>query len=837
MFRFIVSSSLLAVLSFFVSHVHSADISVLTKENWKELAPHGKEVDAIYGDFVLRNDIITVVVSQAKPGRKANMTVRDVSGSILDLTHVKGSNDQLSCFYPLNRRFDFSKTAPKQSTLEIGGTSVSSLKFVSAKTDQETQATLEYQIADGQPYVSVTTTISNLSDTDKKSVMTQDSIRADKLFKYGLENKNFYWADDEWFRQGYGVLVEDVEMDLVGRGSTTIDYIVDGKKAVELGPGESTSVSRKVFPGRSQLNVQSIANRLQKVKQQPVALSVSDAAGPVGHAKVEISKDGKFYGNSRTSLAGKSWFGLPDGKYTIKVTALGRPVESISVDIKRGSKKQTKRELEVKLEQCGYVESIITGKDGKAIPCKVGFYGIDGTADPNFGPTSEAVAVGNLHYSHNGTFRQAIGPGKYEALISYGPEYDAVTKTIEVKRGETTSLTATINKTVDTTGWVSTEYHSHSSPSGDNVSDQFGRVLNLLCENLEFCPCTEHNRISSYMPHLRRLKVESLMATCSGMELTGSPLPVNHQNAFPLHRHVHEQDGGGPQTDTNPVVQIERLAMWDDASDKLVQGNHPNIRQIYGDRDLDKKADGGFRKMFGFMDVIEVHPPELIFETPEVAAKRGGRGNTIFQWMQLLNHGYRITGVVNTDAHYNFHGSGAVRNYVQSSTDDPAKIKVMEMVHESEHGHVIMTNGPFMQVNYTSGKATGTAGDEVKSRDGKGSLKIKIQCSNWLDVNRVQIFLNGRMAENLNFTRRTHADKFGNNVVKFESNIELELKEDTHVIVAAIGEDLQLGRVMGPTYGKRVPCVVSNPIFIDFNGDGFKPNQDDLGLPLLEETN
>ena len=284
------------------------------------------------------------------------------------------------------------------------------------------------------------------------------------------------------------------------------------------------------------------------------------------------------------------------------------------------------------------------------------------------------------------------------------------------------------------------------------------------------------------------------------------------------------------------MVQIERLAMWDDASDKLVQGNHPNIHQIYGDRDDDKKADGGFRKMFGFMDVIEVHPPELIFETPEVAAKRGRRGNTIFQWMQLLNHGYRITGVVNTDAHYNFHGSGAVRNYVQSSTDDPAKIKVMEMVHESENGHVIMTNGPFMQVNYTSGKSTVTAGDDVQAKDGKGTLNIKIQCSNWLDINRVQIFLNGRMAENLNFTRRTHADKFGNNTVKFESNIDLELTEDSHVIVAAIGEDLELGRVMGPTYGKRVPCVVSNPIFIDVNGNGFKPNHDDLGMPLPMEA-
>ncbi len=60
--------------------------------------------------------------------------------------------------------------------------------------------------------------------------------------------------------------------------------------------------------------------------------------------------------------------------------------------------------------------------------------------------------------------------------------------------------------------------------------------------------------------------------------------------------------------------------MWDDASDKLVQINHPNIVQMVGDRDLNGSPDGGFEKMFGFMDVIEVHPLDTIFETPECAA-------------------------------------------------------------------------------------------------------------------------------------------------------------------------------------------------------------------------
>lgn len=111
-------------------------------------------------------------------------------------------------------------------------------------------------------------------------------------------------------------------------------------------------------------------------------------------------------------------------------------------------------------------------------------------------------------------------------------------------------------------------------------------MLNLLAEHLEFAPCTEHNRIDTYEDDLQVLKATQWMATCTGMELTGSPLPVNHQNAFPMKRKPLMQDGGAPVTDENPVVQIERLAMWDDKSDKVVQMNHPHLPQIMSDRSI-----------------------------------------------------------------------------------------------------------------------------------------------------------------------------------------------------------------------------------------------------------
>jgi hypothetical protein len=72
--------------------------------------------------------------------------------------------------------------------------------------------------------------------------------------------------------------------------------------------------------------------------------------------------------------------------------------------------------------------------------------------------------------------------------------------------------------------------------------------------------------------------------------------------------------------------------------------------------------------------------------------------------------------------------------------------------------------------------------------------------------------------------------------VKFDESITVRRDADAHFIVVAIGEGLELGPVCGPQQGKTPPTAVSNPIFVDVDGNGFQPNKDDLGCPLPEQT-
>ena len=128
------------------------------------------------------------------------------------------------------------------------------------------------------------------------------------------------------------------------------------------------------------------------------------------------------------------------------------------------------------------------------------FIGRDDTKNPDFGPDSGEHAIKNVYYSHDGRFRRELAPGSYDVIVSYGPEYDAVFTRVDVGRGKDAPLEAKLVRSVRTDGWISADFHSHSSPSGDNTSSQLGRVLNLLCEQIEFAPCTEHNRLSTMIP-------------------------------------------------------------------------------------------------------------------------------------------------------------------------------------------------------------------------------------------------------------------------------------------------------------------------------------------------
>ena len=853
----------------------TTECAILNAENWDEYVPSGKEVDAIYGDIVLRNEHIVAIIANPIRTRNANMTVRNIGGCVIDLTSRKTPNDQLSCFYPGGDRVVYRSGSEGVNVFEVGvgvggsadekAVGISELPCKAGSLHLQIEgrtikgnlpATVTYQLNAGDRFLRIKSTIRNTSE-EKVEFELVDMIRADGTFANRMfDDDRMIGYYDQWFRQAYGILTPfDLQATIKNKSRTKTDrkqiwaYKEGESTSKTIESGESESWERMLFPAKDWWELEVVSRDIAEVSRRAnnklakpdprksATFIVQDNSGRrVEDAKVVILQGEETVALARTGESGELTKLLDEGKYKVAVAASGRKDVVFLLAV---TNEGFKEPIVATMSSLGTIVATITDDKGQPIACKVSFDGVEGTKSPHFGPESRAVAMVNARYSANGSFEQKLGPGKYEAIVSHGTEYDAKVVPITVTENETTKLEVALKHSVETPGWISTEYHSHSSESGDNTSDQLGRVLNLLAEQIDFAPCTEHNRVDTYLPHLESLHAVNLMATCPGMELTGAPLPQNHQNAFPLIMRPRTQDGGGPTTHSNPVVQIERLKYWDNKSEKLVQMNHPNLMSVYADQDSNNEADAGFSKMFDYVDVIEVHPLTSILSPPTELPPPGKRGNTIFQWLQLLNQGYRIPGVINADAHYNFHGSGYYRNYVMSSTDDPAKIDTMEIVRNSKAGRVIMSSGPYLSVQAEGQSLDGDSvvkgevGDDVALKKDTVKLNIKVQCPNWIDIDLVQVVVNGRLEESLRFTRKDTPKRFQSGTIKFDQSVSVPLKEDAHLIVIAHGGSQTLGRIFGPRQGTKDPIAVSNPIYIDVDGGGFKANQDRLDAPFL----
>ena len=142
---------------------------------------------------------------------------------------------------------------------------------------------------------------------------------------------------------------------------------------------------------------------------------------------------------------------------------------------------------------------------------------------------------------------------------------------------------------------------------------------------------------------------------------------------------------------------------------------------------------------------------------------------------------------------------------------------------------MILTTGPYLEVQTVDGILPGGLARANDSID----LKIRVQCPSWINIDRIQILVNGRSIESLNFTRKTHLDWFSDGIIKFDRTIPISLSEDAHLIVVAYGSesDLKIGYGSSGQSGIR-PCAYNNPIFVDIDGNGFTPNGDTLGFPL-----
>ncbi len=809
--------------------------------------PRGKEADGIIGDFILRSDAVEAVVSGNAWDRRANMSTfygdgGVTPGCLYDLTPRGAGNDQITIFSPGSQKGPVSWVRVLKDGAE-GEAAVETVTTAAAGNGIFKRHV--YAVRDGLSGVLVTTTWRN--ETGKLTTLLVED-RWTGVGEGGASG-GIRWAGPVDPADGGGYAVRDVS------GSVTLQ------------PGEEKSIERLLVADGSPAGALGLAtqwhgDKPDAVKVLALSLRVTDAAGkPVPKAAVHVPWEGAPRVPAWADAAGLVSVLMPATGGEISVEHAGRAPVRLAL---------TQEDLspaEPRVVALGVQTAIrfhITDTEGVSVPCKVNFTPLTPEGAPlppaeakkalNLGPQNRARGCVDQWHSETGQFRVPLPPGRYRVNVTRGIEFGLLSRDVTLQPGDDFLLQGELKRLVDTRGWISADFHNHSTPSGDNTCGTDDRVINLAAEHVEFAPTTEHNRFYDWEPHIARLGLQPFLKTIPGVELTGS---TEHVNSFPFTPEPGKQDAGAPKWNADPRITALTARHWQKKEpDRWVQVNHPNLEQCFVDVDRDGVADGGYVGIGQYVDGWEiensfdtfVYPRDTVLgDAPyslEVVAGSGMVKRVRYQreiiWLQLLNQGHRLRAVAVCDAHSVYgNGVGTWRTYLPSTTDDPAKVDWREMSRAAKAGRSYLTTGPFMTVVARSNAGECGPGDDLASADGALTLRVRVLCTDWLDVDRVQVLVNGRAVPEANFTRASHPDWFGAGTVKFDREFPVKLAADAHVIVVAVGENSSLVACYGTSpQGVMRPMAYNNPFYVDLGGDGWKPNRDTLGheLPVSNLT-
>jgi hypothetical protein len=461
----------------------------------------------------------------------------------------------------------------------------------------------------------------------------------------------------------------------------------------------------------------------------------------------------------------------------------------------------------------GRLDVTVVDGDGRAMPSKVTLLPVGGGVLA-LGPDDRAEGSEDVAYLPPGGGEVRLPPGTYDVVVSRGPEYGLHEERVTVPSGGAAAVSATLRREVDTSGWISGDFHLHCAPSSDTALPVPGRVASLAAEGVEWAVATDHNMVTDYAPVIEAAGLSDWIRSSVGDEITTRSPSYGHFNAWPLAR------GSAPL----PFEALDPEALFAAARQgpdrEIVQVNHPSIPD-WGNQYFDVYAvnvhtgeprEPGFSWSFDALEVFNGRYLEQGLVTLET-------------WMRMLNRGRVITATGNSDSHHLvFAEPGYPRNFVRCDAAGPAGADEAELVEAVRRGAVSVSYGPFLTFDVNGAGP----GELVGAPSGDVALRARVQCASWLEVDEVRVYANGhlRAARSVDFATDGPQDE--------RLSFQDRPAEDAWYVAVAEG-DGDLSPVRRGT-GFR-PFAFTNPVRVDVDGDGeFTPPGDVADLVAIEEV-
>ena len=304
-----------------------------------------------------------------------------------------------------------------------------------------------------------------------------------------------------------------------------------------------------------------------------------------------------------------------------------------------------------------------------------------------------------------------------------------------------------------------------------------------------------------------------------------------------------DQFTGTVQTPTlafaNPLLANPEYMTLDFEALELLNGKRFEIIRTPTQPELDSYAADGTLTSY---EMVERTSQEQIDLNQDTYRLGYGHEGQVDDWFTLLNTGARMTALGNSDTHSKFSiEAGCPRNYVMVDHDDIGSLDEQAVADAVKAGRVVASYGPFIRF---SADVDYVLGDTVPVSDGVVSLHIEVEAPTWMLVDRVELYQNGELIHEW--------EGLDPDVVKFAQDLDVAVERDSWFVVIAMGDgdmapvmtaveippvQLQdvvveaLGSVPGvgsfvspavpiPRDGNVLPFALTNPIYVDVDGDG-----------------
>lgn len=568
-----------------------------------------------------------------------------------------------------------------------------------------------------------------------------------------------------------------------------------------LAPGESGSVSRcfRTDFGRSLKPLKSFWTARNMPLYEVIADVLLETPDyPLNTLALEVWKDGGFFGAASPDEAGHFSFSLPAGDYEGRLVGSGFAPVVVNWSL---SDQAPLEPLVLDPTDPGRLDVAIVDGDENPVPARIT---IQSGADAPF--SAGRVTMAPDLYGKKSFF---LAPGDYTVQGSRGPEYSFCRVNATLVEGQVTSSSCSIQHELEIPGWIQGDLHVHSEFSIDSHILREERMKAHVAEGVFFMANTEHDVFTDYASIVKDLGWEEFIFPSSGIEVSPVGRHFNGLGCKPTAEQllVYFVIPWVLFTETGEVGgAILPPALWqsmrEDLHCKVVQINHPRDGQGYLDFAGYDPAVGPASAKPGLFD--------FTFDAVEVWNSSDSwahmRDATLPDWYSFLNRGEVIIATGNADTHDLSQWAGQPRNLVPvegTLTEDGFYDALLA-------GRSQVSSAPFITFTL-DGKTLGST--VVPETSGSSVMaSVRVEAASWVPLDTVLLIGNGEIVQQWDVSGTQ-------GLVRLDTAIELMPLQDTwyHVIAVDLDETLT------PLYPGRTCAALTNPIWVDRDGDGFDP--------------